>query len=130
MAAVVASSLSGTPLNARSTARRRGSGNSIDHLRPHCGGWTVDTILHPRKGLVEFTCRWTAWKTCMKNSSDRILTTHTGSLPRPADLVSILNDKELGAGYDRSAYQNRIQRAVSEIVCKQADLGLDIIDDG
>ena len=66
----------------------------------------------------------------MRNSSDRILTTHTGSLPRPADLVSLLNDKELGAGYDRSVYQNRIQRAVSEIVRKQADLGLDIIDDG
>jgi 5-methyltetrahydropteroyltriglutamate--homocysteine methyltransferase len=66
----------------------------------------------------------------MKISSDRILTTHTGSLPRPSDLVSILNDKELGARYDRSAYQNRIQRAVLEIVRKQADLGLDIIDDG
>jgi len=66
----------------------------------------------------------------MKNSSERILTTHTGSLPRPADLVSILNDKELGTGYDESAYQIRIQRAVSEIVRKQADLGLDIIDDG
>lgn len=68
--------------------------------------------------------------TCMRNSSDRILTTHTGSLPRPADLVSILNDKELGAGYDLSAYQNRIQRAVSEIVRKQTNLGLDIVDDG
>ena len=66
----------------------------------------------------------------MKNSSERILTTHTGSLPRPADLVSILNDKELGTGYDESAYQIRIQRAASEIVRKQADLGLDIIDDG
>src|SRR5262245_6194575 len=66
----------------------------------------------------------------MRNSSDRILTTHTGSLPRPADLVSILNDKELGAGYDLLAYQNRIRRAVSEIVRKQINLGLDIVDDG
>jgi 5-methyltetrahydropteroyltriglutamate--homocysteine methyltransferase len=66
----------------------------------------------------------------MKNSSDRILTTHTGSLPRPADLVSILNDKELGARYDKPAYQDRIRRAVLEIARKQADLGLDIIDDG
>jgi 5-methyltetrahydropteroyltriglutamate--homocysteine methyltransferase len=69
-------------------------------------------------------------ETCMKNSTDRILTTHTGSLPRPADLVSILNDKELGTAYNHSAYRNRIQRAVFEIVRKQTDLGLDIVGDG
>jgi 5-methyltetrahydropteroyltriglutamate--homocysteine methyltransferase len=66
----------------------------------------------------------------MKNSTDRILTTHTGSVPRPADLVSILNDKELGTAYNQSAYRNRIQRAVFEIVRKQTDLGLDIVGDG
>jgi 5-methyltetrahydropteroyltriglutamate--homocysteine methyltransferase len=69
-------------------------------------------------------------ETYMKNSTDRILTTHTGSLPRPADLVSILNDKELGTAYNHSAYRNRIQRAVFEIVRKQTNLGLDIVDDG
>ena len=66
----------------------------------------------------------------MKPSSDRILTTHTGSLPRPADLVAILNAKELGAGYDQPFYQERIRRAVSEIVHKQAQVGIDIVDDG
>src|SRR6185437_14762646 len=66
----------------------------------------------------------------MKSSSDQILTTHTGSLPRPADLVAILNAKELGAGYDQLSYQHRIRRAVSEIVHKQAEVGIDIVDDG
>src|SRR5690348_9138470 len=66
----------------------------------------------------------------MKFSSDRILTTHTGSLPRPADLVAILNAKELGAGYDQLSYQHRIRRAVTEIVRKQAEAGIDIVDDG
>ena len=66
----------------------------------------------------------------MKTSSNRILTTHTGSLPRPPDLVAVLNSKELGASYDRTAYAGRIRKAVSEIVQRQADSGLDVIDDG
>src|SRR6185437_7256451 len=66
----------------------------------------------------------------MKRSSERILTSHTGSLPRPADLVAILNQKELGGAYDRAAYEARIARAISEIVRRQADTGIDIVDDG
>ena len=45
------------------------------------------------------SCR--ARRPSMKRSTDRILTTHTGSLPRPADLVALLNAKELGEPYDR-----------------------------
>ena len=66
----------------------------------------------------------------MKRSSERILTSHTGSLPRPADLVAILNQKELGGAYDRATYEARIARAISEIVRRQADTGIDIVDDG
>jgi 5-methyltetrahydropteroyltriglutamate--homocysteine methyltransferase len=66
----------------------------------------------------------------MKRSTQRVLTTHTGSLPRPADLVAILNAKELNSSYDPAAYDERIRRAVSEIVRRQADTGIDIIDDG
>jgi 5-methyltetrahydropteroyltriglutamate--homocysteine methyltransferase len=66
----------------------------------------------------------------MKVSSGRILTTHTGSLPRPADLVATLNSKELGEDYDRTAFRDRVQRAISDIVRQQADAGIDIIDDG
>src|SRR5215475_1525252 len=66
----------------------------------------------------------------MRRSTGRILTTHTGSLPRPADLVALLNAKELGEPYDRAAYDARIARAISEIVARQADVGLDVVDDG
>jgi len=66
----------------------------------------------------------------MKTSSHRILTTHTGSLPRPPDLVALLNRRELGENYEQDAFQARISRAISEIVHQQADTGIDIIDDG
>jgi 5-methyltetrahydropteroyltriglutamate--homocysteine methyltransferase len=66
----------------------------------------------------------------MKHSTDRILTTHTGSLPRPADLVALLNAKELGEPYDRAAFAARVQRAIDEIVQVQADNGIDVIGDG
>ncbi len=66
----------------------------------------------------------------MKFSSDRFLTTHTGSLPRPPDLVAVLNDKELGKNYDPSAFSRRIRTAVSEIVRRQEDAGLDVVNDG
>lgn len=66
----------------------------------------------------------------MKISADRILTTHTGSLPRPADLVALLNKKELGETFDQSLFSNRIRSAVSEIVHRQAQIGIDIVDDG
>src|SRR5215471_10853063 len=66
----------------------------------------------------------------MKVSSHRILTTHTGSLPRPADLVALLNSKELGEPYDRDAFAARIRHAVSEIVRRQALTGIDVVDDG
>ena len=66
----------------------------------------------------------------MKRSETRILTTHTGSLPRPADLVALLNAKELGEGSDRAAFDNRVGRAIAEIVRRQADTGLDVIGDG
>lgn len=66
----------------------------------------------------------------MKTSTTRILTTHTGSLPRPADLVALLNGKELGEAYDRAAFADRVRRAIDAIVRRQAETGLDVIDDG
>lgn len=66
----------------------------------------------------------------MKIGSDRILTTHTGSLPRPADLVALLNKKELGEDYDLGTFSSRISRAILEIVRQQTDIGIDIVDDG
>jgi 5-methyltetrahydropteroyltriglutamate--homocysteine methyltransferase len=66
----------------------------------------------------------------MKRSQGRILTTHTGSLPRPPDLVALLNSRELGEPYDRAAFDARIARAIDEVVRRQADCGIDVIGDG
>ena len=66
----------------------------------------------------------------MKRSDQIILTTYTGSLPRPSDLVEALNAKELGQGYDERALNSRVSRAIAEIVQRQADTGLDVINDG
>jgi 5-methyltetrahydropteroyltriglutamate--homocysteine methyltransferase len=66
----------------------------------------------------------------MKQSTGRILTTHTGSLPRPPDLVALLNAKELGEPYDRAAFTGRVSRAIAEVVQQQTDAGIDVIGDG
>ena len=66
----------------------------------------------------------------MKRSDSRILTTHTGSLPRPPDLVALLNKKEMGEAYDRGAFDARIAGAIADIVRRQADTGIDVVDDG
>jgi len=66
----------------------------------------------------------------MRRSDGRILTTHTGSLPRPPDLVTLLNAKEMGEAYDRAAFDARIARAIQEVVRAQADAGIDVIGDG
>jgi 5-methyltetrahydropteroyltriglutamate--homocysteine methyltransferase len=66
----------------------------------------------------------------MHRSTSRILTTHTGSLPRPGDLVAMLNAKELGESYDAKAFAARVERAISEVVQQQVDAGIDVIGDG
>ena len=66
----------------------------------------------------------------MPQSTDRILTTHAGSLPMPGDLHAMLRAKEAGQPYDAPALQMRLTRAVAEVVQQQAEHGLDIISDG
>jgi 5-methyltetrahydropteroyltriglutamate--homocysteine methyltransferase len=66
----------------------------------------------------------------MKRSTDRILTTHAGSLPRPLDLLQMIRAKARGDAYDQNALTTRIRSAVGEVVKKQAALGVDVIDDG
>jgi 5-methyltetrahydropteroyltriglutamate--homocysteine methyltransferase len=66
----------------------------------------------------------------LKFSQQRILTTHTGSLPRPADLVAMLNAKELGESHDPAQSAVRVRRAIAEIVQRQAETGIDVIGDG
>jgi 5-methyltetrahydropteroyltriglutamate--homocysteine methyltransferase len=65
----------------------------------------------------------------MKQSTERILTTHTGSLPRPPELLPLLFAEEDGTG-DRGALDRAIQSAVNEVVRKQIDVGVDVLNDG
>ena len=66
----------------------------------------------------------------MKRSSDRFLTTHTGSLPRPDDLVRTMYAREEGVPVDPSALDARIAAAVTEVVGKQVQAGIDVVNDG
>ncbi len=66
----------------------------------------------------------------MMRSTDRILTTHVGSLPRPADLLAMLRARERGQAQDAQAFAARVRAAVTDVVRKQLELGVDIVDDG
>jgi len=66
----------------------------------------------------------------MKRSTERFLTTHTGSLPRPEDLVRMMYAREEGVPVDNAALASRIRSAVEESVHKQAGAGVDIVNDG
>lgn len=66
----------------------------------------------------------------MKRSTDRILTTHAGNLPRPGDLLARGEAQQDGKPVDAAAYEARLAQAVGDIVRKQAELGIDIVDDG
>jgi 5-methyltetrahydropteroyltriglutamate--homocysteine methyltransferase len=66
----------------------------------------------------------------MKRSTERILTTHTGSLPRPDDLAELMLAKEAGQPVDAAQLAERIRSATAEIVRQQVACGVDVVDDG
>ena len=66
----------------------------------------------------------------MQRSTERILTTHTGSLPRPADLLELIRAAEAGELQDRIAFNARVRESVAAIVRKQEECGIDIVSDG
>ena len=66
----------------------------------------------------------------MKRGTDRFLTTHTGSLPRPEDLIRMMYAKEEGVPVDPAALSERVAAAVAEVAGKQAAAGIDVINDG
>ena len=66
----------------------------------------------------------------MKRSTDRILTTHVGSLPRPEDLRQTIMAKMQGEAVDPAAFTARVKSAVAETVRRQIDAGIDIVADG
>jgi 5-methyltetrahydropteroyltriglutamate--homocysteine methyltransferase len=66
----------------------------------------------------------------VKRSTERILTTHTGSLPRPPDLTAMLESMDGGSALDPAAFDGRVRRAVADIVRQQVEAGVDIVNDG
>jgi 5-methyltetrahydropteroyltriglutamate--homocysteine methyltransferase len=66
----------------------------------------------------------------MKRSSDRILTTHVGSLIRPSALQEFLRAKQTGKPYDEAAHAKCLKESVAEVVRKQAEVGVDVVSDG
>jgi 5-methyltetrahydropteroyltriglutamate--homocysteine methyltransferase len=66
----------------------------------------------------------------MKHSTNRILTTHVGSLIRPAALQDFLRLKQGGKPYDEKAYQKCLSNSVAEVVREQATAGIDVVSDG
>ena len=66
----------------------------------------------------------------MKMSTERILTTHVGSMPRPQYVVDQLFAQDADADYDQTEFDAVMQRAVREVAQKQVDAGVDVISDG
>ena len=66
----------------------------------------------------------------MKRSTERILTTHVGSLVRPPDLQEMIRARESGNPYDHEALAARVRSAVAEAVRRQVECGIDIVSDG
>jgi 5-methyltetrahydropteroyltriglutamate--homocysteine methyltransferase len=66
----------------------------------------------------------------LKRSTERILTTHTGSLPRPSDLDQMLFDREDGKALDPATFEARVRDVVDEIVQLQLAAGIDVVNDG
>ena len=66
----------------------------------------------------------------MKRSTDRILTTHVGSLIRPQALQDILRAKQAGQPYDQAAYEKCLKQSIDDVVSRQADIGVDVVSDG
>ena len=66
----------------------------------------------------------------MRTSSDRILTSHAGSLPRPDDVIAANRDREVDATTDEREFQQKLRAAVGDAVRRQRYLGIDIPGDG
>ena len=66
----------------------------------------------------------------MQRSTDRIITTHVGSLPRPADVIALLKRRDRDEAVDPAEFARAITRAVNDVVAKQVAVGIDVVNDG
>lgn len=66
----------------------------------------------------------------MQRSTDRIITTHCGSLARPRSLLEVMREKEHGRDHDRATFNDLVTDAVADSVAHQAEVGIDVVNDG
>src|SRR6476619_2023125 len=66
----------------------------------------------------------------MKRSTERILTTHVGSLIRPPKLQEFLHARQKRTGFDEQAYDKELTQSVADVVRQQAQAGIDVVSDG
>ncbi len=66
----------------------------------------------------------------MKHSSERILTTHVGSLPRPKNVTDLIFAKDREEKYDQDEFDATIASAVGDAVARQVESGIDVVSDG
>ena len=66
----------------------------------------------------------------MHRSTERIITTHVGSLARPTELLEMMRDREAGKPYDHAAFERQVLDAVADRVHRQVQCGLDVVTDG
>ncbi len=66
----------------------------------------------------------------MKTSTDRILTTHVGSMPRPQAVVDQLFAQDQGEAYDQAEFDQVMRQAVRDVAARQVEAGVDVISDG
>ena len=66
----------------------------------------------------------------MKRSTDRILTTHVGSLARPPELLEILRKQMNDEAYEQATFEKLATQSVADVVKRQAEIGIDVVADG
>jgi 5-methyltetrahydropteroyltriglutamate--homocysteine methyltransferase len=66
----------------------------------------------------------------VKRSTDRILTTHVGSLVRPPEVLELILQKVTGRGFDQAEFEKRVAAGVKDVVRRQAEVGIDVPSDG
>jgi 5-methyltetrahydropteroyltriglutamate--homocysteine methyltransferase len=66
----------------------------------------------------------------MRASSDHILTSHVGSLPRPDDLIAANWARESGEAVDEHGFEKKLRASIAEVVRRQRELGIDVPGDG
>lgn len=66
----------------------------------------------------------------MQRSMERIITTHTGSLPRSPELVAMIQARDAGESVEPSAFNTQVRTEIAEAVRKQCEAGVDIVSDG